>query len=109
MMLYLELFTELDYHRVVEISTISSNNSLWHTIPTDQIMSDKPRYNVLGYCSKGSCFNPLCEIINSYQNEAIPVRRIGLISPIMSMPHIAKGQGAVKTFRGTGGTCTLSA
>src|SRR4051812_43634489 len=34
---------------------------------------------------------------------------VGLISPIISIPHIAKGQGAVRTFNGTGGTCTLSA
>ena len=30
-----------------------------------------------------------------------PLDAVGLISPIISMPHIAKGQGAVKTFRGT--------
>ena len=34
---------------------------------------------------------------------------VPMISPIISMPHIAKGHGAVKTFRRTGGMCTLSA
>ena len=38
-----------------------------------------------------------------------PLDFVGLISQIMSMPHIAKGHRAVKTFRGTGGMCTLSA
>ena len=66
MMLYLELFTELGDHCVVEIHTIVSDNSLWHTISTDQIMSDKSRYDVLGYCSKGICLNPLREVINGY-------------------------------------------
>ena len=40
MMLYLELFIELGDHCVFEIRTIVSNNSLWHTISTDQIVSD---------------------------------------------------------------------
>ena len=66
MMMYLELFTELGDHCVVEIRTIVSNNSLWHTISTDQIMSDKPRHDVLGYCSKRDCLNQLREVINGY-------------------------------------------
>ena len=66
MMMYLELFTEIGDHCVVEIRTIVSNNSLWHTISINQIMSDKSRYDVLAYCSKGSRLNPLREVINSY-------------------------------------------
>ena len=74
-MLYLEMFTELGDHCVVEIHTIVSNNPLWYTISTDQVVSNKPCYDILGYCSKGSYLNPLCEVINCYQNEAMPVRR----------------------------------
>ena len=74
MVLYLEMFIELGDHCVVEIRTIFSNNSLWHSVSTDQIMSDKPCHDILGYCSKGSCLNPLGEIINGYQNEAMPIR-----------------------------------
>ena len=59
MTLYLELFAELSDHRVVEICTIVSNNSLWHTISTNHIVSDKPRHDFLGYCRKGSFLNPL--------------------------------------------------
>ena len=65
-MLYLKLFAELGDHRIVEICTIVRNDSLWYTVSTDQIMSDKSRYDVLGYCSKGSCLNPLREVINGY-------------------------------------------
>ena len=75
MMLYLELFTELGDHCVAEIRTIASNNSLLHTVSTYQIMSDKPRHDVLGYCSKRAYLNPLREVINSHKNETMPGRR----------------------------------
>ena len=75
MMLYLELFTELGDHCVIDICTIVSNNSLWDTISTDQTVLDELCHDVLGYCHKGTFLNPLCELINCYQNEAIPVRR----------------------------------
>ena len=71
MMLNLELFTELGDHCVIEIFTIVSNNSLWDTISIDQIVLDELCHDVLGYCSKRRCLNPLREIINSYQNEMI--------------------------------------
>ena len=109
MVLYLELFTELGDHCVVEICTIVSNNPLWYTISIDQIVSDKPRHDILGYCSKGSCLDPLREKSIATSMKRCPLDAVGLISPIMLMPHIAKGQGAIKMFRGTGGTCTLSA
>ena len=82
-MLYLELFTELGDHCIVEIRTIVSNNSLWHTISTDQIMSDKLRHNVLGYCGKRGCFNPLREVINDYQDE----EGLGWSQRIISLSH----------------------
>ena len=75
MMLYIELLAELSDHCIVEICTIVHNDPLWYTISKDQIVPNKPCHDVLGYCSKGSCLNPLCKIINGYQNEAIPVRR----------------------------------
>ena len=66
MMLYLELFTELGDHHVVEICTIVSNNSLWHTISIDQIVSDKLRHDVLSNRSKGSCLNLFHEVIDGH-------------------------------------------
>ena len=108
-MLYLELLAELSDHLVVDIGTTVRNDPLGYTISTDQIVSDKPRHDVLGYCSKGSCLNPLRKIINGYKMKRCPLDAVGLISLIMSIPHIAKGQGAIKTFRGTGGICILSA
>ena len=66
MVLYLELFTELGDHCIVEIHTIVSDNPLWYTISTDQIVSNKPCYDVLGHSSKRGCLNPLCKVINGY-------------------------------------------
>ena len=73
MVLYLELFIELSDHCVVEIRTIVSNNSLWHAVSTYQIMSDKPRHVILGYCSKRGCLNPLREVTNGYYDETMPI------------------------------------
>ena len=64
MVLDLELFTEFGDHRVVDIRTIVSDDTLWHTIPTDQVMLDKPCHDVLGNSSKRGSFNPLREVIN---------------------------------------------
>ena len=74
-MLYLKLFAELGDHRIVEICTVVRNDPPWYTVLTDQIMLNKPRHDVLGYYSKGSCLDPLCKVINGFQNEAMPVRR----------------------------------
>ena len=65
-LLYLKLLAELGDHCIVKIHTIVSNDPLWHTISTYQIMSDKPRHHVLGYYGKRGRFNSLCEVINGY-------------------------------------------
>ena len=109
MLLDLELFTEFGDYRVVEIHTIVSDDSLWDTVSTDEILFDEPGYNILGNGSERSRLNPLCEIVMATKMKRCPLEVVGLISPIISIPHIAKGQGAIKTFRGTGSTCTLSA
>ena len=72
-MLYLELFAEFGDYLIVEICTIVRNDPLGYTIPTNQSMPNKPCHDVLGHCSKGSCFNPLRKVINSYQDETMPV------------------------------------
>ena len=64
MMLDLELFTEFDDHRIVDICTIVYDDSLWKTIPTNQVMLDKLRHNILGNSNKRGSLNPLREVIN---------------------------------------------
>ena len=88
MMLYFELLAELSDHLVVEIGAIVRNDLLWYTVSTDQIVSNEPCHDVLGYGSKGSCFNPLCKVINCYQDETMPVgcRRSDLADHI-NAPH----------------------
>ena len=72
-MLYLELLAEFGHHLIVEICTIIRNDPFWYTVSTDQIVSEEPRHDVLGYYSKRSCLNPLRKIINSHPNETMPV------------------------------------
>ena len=81
-MLYLELLAELSDHLVVKISTIIRNDPLRYTISTEQVVPNETCHDVLGYGSVGSCFNPFCEVINRYQDEAMPVgcRRFNLRS-----------------------------
>ena len=93
MMLYLELLAELSDHLFVKIGTIVRNDPIWYTVSTDQVVSNEPCHDVLGYDSVGSCFNPLCEVINRYQDEAMPVgcRRLDLADHI-NAPHCIGGQ-----------------
>ena len=74
MMLDLEFLTELSDHNVVEVCTIICNDSLRNTIPTDKILFDELGHNILGDRSEGSCLNPICEVINGNQDEAVPIR-----------------------------------
>ena len=73
MMLYLEFLAEFGNHLIVEIHTIVSNNSLWDTISTNQIVSDKPRHDVLGHSSKRGRLNPYFEVIYGNQDEVISI------------------------------------
>ena len=73
MVLYLELLVELSDHLVVKIGTIVRNDPLRYSVSTDQVVPNEPCHDVLGYGSKGSCFNPLGKVINRYQNETMPV------------------------------------
>ena len=66
MMLDLELFTESGDYCIVEICTTICNDSLWHTILTNQVMLDKMRHNILGNSSKRGSLNPLPEVINGH-------------------------------------------
>ena len=74
-MMYLKLFAEFGDHCIVEICTIVCNDPIWYTVSTDQIVRNESCHDVLGYGSKGSCFNPLCKVINHYQDKTMPVGR----------------------------------
>ena len=107
-MLDLELRAEFDDHFVVEVGTIVCDNPFGDVVSTYEIMFDESSHDILGNRCKRGCFYPLGKIVNCHKDETMSVGSGGLISPIISIPHIANGQGAVKTFRGTRGTCTIS-
>ena len=73
MVLYLELLAELSDYLVVKIGTIIRNDPFWYTVSTDQVVSNEPCHDVLGYGGLGSCLNLFREVINRYQDETMPV------------------------------------
>ena len=73
MVLYLELLAELGDHLVVKIGTVVRNDPFRDAVSTDQVMPNEPYHDILGYRSIGSCFDPLREIVNRYQDEAMSV------------------------------------
>ena len=72
-MLDLELLTEFGDHYIIEICTVVSNDSLRHTILTNQVILDKSHHDILGNSSKRGGLNPLREVINGHQDEAMPI------------------------------------
>ena len=70
---------------------------------------DETGNHILCNGGEGSCFDPLGKVINGHQDEMVSIGCYRLDLSNLSIPHIANGQGAVSTLRGTGGICTLSA
>src|ERR1044072_6943100 len=87
-MLNLELRTEFGDHFVVEIIAVICDNPFRSAIPTDKIMLDKSRHNILGNRCKRGCFYPLGEIVNCHKDETMSVRSGGLdFSNHVNAPH----------------------
>src|SRR4051812_18703206 len=101
-MFYLELFTQLCHHLVIKIGPINSDDLDWNPISANDLFLDEASNDLLGYVLVRSSFNPFGEVVDSNKNKFVSI--CGSIRPIMSMPHIAKGQGDVRTFKGVGGT-----
>ena len=88
MVLYLELLAELSDHLVVKIGTIVRNDPFRDAVSTDQIVSNEPCHDVLGYSGIGSYFNPLREVINIDQDEMMLIGRSKLnLSNHINAPH----------------------
>ena len=66
MVLDIELHAQYGDHSIAEICTIVRDDPLWGTIPTDEILFNKPGYNILGNGSERGCLNPLCKIFNGH-------------------------------------------
>ena len=74
MVLDLELHTQCGDHSFIEIRTIVSDDPLWDTIPTDEILFDEPGDNILGNGRERSRLNPLREVVNGHQDETVSIR-----------------------------------
>src|SRR3954471_10224843 len=73
-MLDLEGLTKLLHQLVIEIRSIISNDLLRNPITTDYVVLDKTSNYLLGDIRIRCGFNPLGEVINGNQNEAMSVR-----------------------------------
>ena len=104
MVLHLELRVEFSDHSVIKIGTVVCDDPFGDAIPTNHVVLDEPGNHILGDRGERSCFNPLYEIVNGDEDEAVSVRGSRLDFSNLSIPHIANVQGAVMTFKGTGGT-----
>ena len=65
-MLNLEFLAQGGDHNVVEICTIISDNPFRDTLPEHKILLDEAGNNILSNGCEGSCFNPLCKIVNGH-------------------------------------------
>src|SRR3954462_7445134 len=74
MMLDLEGLTKLLHHLVIEIRSIISNNLLRNPIATDYVVFDKASNHLFGDIRIRCGFNPLGEVIDGNQNEAMSIR-----------------------------------
>src|SRR3954471_20474886 len=87
-MLDLEGLTKLLYHLVIEIRSIISNDLLRNPIMTDYVVLDKTSDHLLGDIRVRCGFNPLGEVIDGNQNEAMSIRSSRLnLSNHINAPH----------------------
>ena len=84
----LELRAKFSDHSVVEVGVIVCDDSLGNAIPTDKIIVYEPGDHILGNRGERGCFNPVCEVINGDEDEAMSIgsNRFGLSNDINS-PH----------------------
>ena len=108
-MLNLELFAQGCDHSVVHVYTVISDDPVGDTILANEVLLDEAGNHIFVTEAKEAALTHLVKYSMATRMKRCPFEVVGLISPIMLIPHIAKGQGSVKTFRGTGDTWTLSA
>ena len=87
-MLNLELLAQGSDHIVVKVCTVVSDDPLGDTIPANKVLLDEAGNNILCDGCEGSCFDPLGEVVNGHQDEAVSIGccRIDLSNHVDS-PH----------------------
>ena len=109
MVLDIKLHAQCGAHSIVEIHTIVCDDSLWDAVPTDEILFNESGHNILSNESERSCLNPLHEIVNDHQDEAVSIRSCSFdFSNHIDAPH-CEWPGSSQDVQGNRGTCTLSA
>ena len=87
-MLNLELLAQVGDHSIVKVYTVVSGDPFWDTVPANKILLDEAGNNILSNGCEESCFDPLCEIINGHQNEAVSIGCCRLdLSNHVDSPH----------------------
>src|SRR3954468_23725988 len=87
-MLDLEGLTKLLHQLINKIRSIVSNDLLRNPKTTDYVVLDKASNHLLGDIRIGCGFNPLGEVINGNQNEAMSIRSSKLnLSNHINAPH----------------------
>ena len=72
-MLNFELSAKFRNHSIIEIGSIIGDDPFRDTILAYEVVSDESGYHILCDRGKRSGFDPLGEIINSDQNEAMSI------------------------------------
>src|SRR3954468_9069351 len=84
----LEGLTKLLHQLIIEIRSIVSNDLLRNPITTDYVVLDKTSDHLLGDIRVRCGFNPLGEVIDGNQNEAMSIRSSRLnLSNHINAPH----------------------
>jgi len=77
MMFDLEVIAQFFHHLVVQIRPIICNNTTGDTVAANDLVLDKLDHHLLGHISIRCSFDPFGEIVNSHENEAVPVGSLG--------------------------------
>ena len=87
-MLNLELLAQGGDHSIVKVCTIISDDPFWDTVPANKILLDEAGNNILSNECEGRCFDPLGEIVNGHQDEAVSIGCCRLyLSNHVDSPH----------------------
>ena len=73
-MLYLELRAGFGDHLVFEIDTIVYDNPFEDVVSANEIMFDESSHDILGNRCERGCFYPLGKVIDSNEDETMPIR-----------------------------------
>ena len=94
-MLNFELFVQGGDHSIVKVRTFVSDDPFGDTVSANKILFDEAGNHILSHGCEGSCFDPLCEVINAA--DSIPVSSQGTsVSDLIvdSTPVFGQGMSA---------------